>query len=111
LGESSLGVVLESLVPDYREITSPLPIPTYQGNSIYKGLMGMILRQAIFRKVDFSGKEYSWSRGLGLEVSPIKMRSARKKNLLNTTLPVTQTNSLSENGALRGMKSLAREKS
>jgi hypothetical protein len=26
------------------------------------------------------GKEYAWSRGLGIETSPIKTRSARKKS-------------------------------
>jgi hypothetical protein len=27
-------------------------------------------------------KEYAWSRGLGIEISPIKTRSARKKSTL-----------------------------
>jgi hypothetical protein len=34
LGESSIGVVMESLVPSYRETMSPTPIPTYQGRSV-----------------------------------------------------------------------------
>jgi hypothetical protein len=29
IGEISLGVVMDSLVPSYKEIISPIPIPTY----------------------------------------------------------------------------------
>jgi hypothetical protein len=53
-----------------------------------------------------------WSKGLGMDISPIKTRSVRKKkeamgpSTVETHLPV-----INEFGALRGLKSLAREKS
>jgi hypothetical protein len=52
-----------------------------------------------------------WSRGLGQEISPIKMCSARKKH---GTLPLVvehQPGTSLDSGALRGMKALARAKS
>jgi hypothetical protein len=57
------------------------------------------------------GRTLAWLWGLGLEVSPIKTRSARKK-LGKTPSVVDQLLvSTHDMGALRGMKSLARDKS
>jgi hypothetical protein len=33
LGENTLGVVLDSLLPTYKEVLSPIPLPTYRGIS------------------------------------------------------------------------------
>jgi hypothetical protein len=112
LGDTDLGTVLESLVPSIKEVQSPITLTTYKGRSVYHrpepdggaGSSGSL--------VGVSGKEYTWSKGLGLETSLIKTRSARKKKETSglitegTHLPV-----ISETGALRGLKSLAREKS
>jgi hypothetical protein len=52
----------------------------------------------------------SWSRGLGTELSPLKTRSARKKEIAeesSTASQITEQN----NRALKGIKSQARAKS
>jgi hypothetical protein len=55
------------------------------------------------------GKEFAWSRGLGIELSPIKTRSARKSPVLN--LKVDSAPILPTDGkALRALKALARTK-
>jgi hypothetical protein len=36
LGESSIGAVLDSLVPSYKEALSPIPIPTFQGRNEFQ---------------------------------------------------------------------------
>jgi hypothetical protein len=38
-----------------------------------------------------AGKEYAWSRGLGIEHSPIKTRSARKKSTLDSSIVLYHT--------------------
>jgi len=57
------------------------------------------------------GRKLAWSRGLGSEVSPIKIRSARKKQELSLTTIEKPSTTTMDLGALRGMKSLARDKS
>jgi hypothetical protein len=54
----------------------------------------------------------TWSKGIGLELSPLKTRSARKKTLtgLSSTTP-DSTTSVPTHGALRDLKALARGKS
>ena len=77
--DSELNVVLDSLLPYYKEVLSPTPLPTYLGSSLFK-----------FPSTDTSlgpseisstnpEKDYTWSRGHGFEHSPIKTRSARHK--------------------------------
>jgi hypothetical protein len=79
IGDSSLSVVLDSLVPNYRETRSPTPLPIYQGRSVIerKGHVGEA--SLVEFRGEGSGKEYTWSRGLGIEFSLVKTRSARKK--------------------------------
>jgi hypothetical protein len=57
------------------------------------------------------GKSLAWSRGLGMEISPIKTQSARKKVGQTSSATEQHSNSTSDMGALRGMKALARAKS
>jgi hypothetical protein len=53
------------------------------------------------------GSDPHWSRGIGLELSPLKTRSARKKT--QTGMKASgNTATVSNQGALRGLKSLAR---
>lgn len=55
------------------------------------------------------GKDFTWSKRLGFELSPLKTRSARKKAEL-TPLPEVNLTTLTDLGALGGMKALARAK-
>jgi hypothetical protein len=58
-----------------------------------------------------SGKDFTWSKGLGFEISPIKTQSARKKAVSLASTSDLHLSNFTDNGALRGMKSLARAKS
>jgi hypothetical protein len=52
----------------------------------------------------------AWSRGIGVELSPLQTHSSRKKKeLVNTQLPSTDLPS-QEGKALRALKALARTK-
>jgi hypothetical protein len=53
-------------------------------------------------------KDFVWSRGLGFETSPIKTRSARKKQN-KETMSIVPINFI-DCGALRACKALARAK-
>ena len=106
-----MGAILDTLVPTYRETLSPTPIPTYQGRSVVRRVGSVGDTGTFERSGEGSGKEFTWSRGLGMDISPIKTRSARKKEVSDYTTPVTLTTNNTDNGALRSMKSLAREKS
>jgi hypothetical protein len=59
LGESSLGVVLDTLVPTYRETLSPTPIPTYQGRSIFRRDGSVGETGLCDRSGEGSGKEFT----------------------------------------------------
>ena len=108
-GDSTLSVVLDSLLPSYKEVLSPTPLPTYPGSSLFK-----------FPSTDTSlgpseisstnpEKDYTWSRGHGFEHSPIKTCSACHKKGTSSKYSANSSHSLTDIGALRGMKSLARE--
>jgi hypothetical protein len=56
-------------------------------------------------------KVFSWSHGLGCEISPVKTRSARKKDEFSLKEPVKFSSTEHDHGALRGIKTLARAKS
>jgi hypothetical protein len=111
LGDSDLGIVLESLVPSIKEVQSPINLPIYRGRSVYhrpepdggSGSSGTL--------VGATGKEYTWSKGLGMETSPIKTRSARKKKEASRLISEgSHLSVINEFGALRGLKALARAK-
>jgi hypothetical protein len=67
---------------------SPTPIPTYQGRSVVRRIGPIGDSSSIEWNGEGSGKEFSWSRGLGFEISPIKTRSARKKAESVSTTPI-----------------------
>jgi hypothetical protein len=56
-----------------------------------------------------SSGDPAWSRGLGFEVSPLKMHSARRK-AGHSSNPMPMASTSSDLGVLRGLKSLARDK-
>jgi hypothetical protein len=111
LGESSIGVVLESLVPSYKETLSPTPIPTYQGMYVVSRVRTSGDTSLIEGIGEGTGKDYTWLRVLGYDISPIKTRSACKKAITIPTTPNLFFSNIYDNGVLRGMKALAREKS
>lgn len=83
IGECSVGAVMDSLVLDLKEIPSSLTIPIFQGRTdISREVSSDSMHQDAFAhrvgSRDSTGKGFSWSRGLGCEISPINTRSARK---------------------------------
>jgi hypothetical protein len=109
--DHTLDSLITSLVPSYREASSPIPIPTFLGKEVINRAETSGASGASTCVGEDSGKDLAWSRGLGFEVSPIKTRSARKKAGTNLTFSAHQLSTNIEQGALRGMKSLARAKS
>jgi hypothetical protein len=108
--DSSLSVVLDSLLPFIRDNKSIVPLPVYLGKFVYDDPIGGGKANTSGTRVEGTGKEFAWSRGLGIEHSPIKTRSSRKKlaGVTNQTCDIDP--SATDCGALRAMKALAREK-
>jgi hypothetical protein len=109
--EQVLENVITSLVPTYREATSPIPLPTYLGLESIHGEVECGAAEVTTSLGEGSGKDLTWAQGLGLELSPIKTRSARKKMGKTPSVVDQHLASTHDLGALRGMKSLARDKS
>jgi len=111
IGESSIEAVLDTLIPSYKEVLSPIPIPTYQGRNVYRklepgGVLGCSKKTGVGL-----GKDFTWLKGLGFEISPLKTWSARKKTDSTSSILEVHLTNLSDNEVLRGMKALARAKS
>jgi hypothetical protein len=81
----------------------------YLGNSILNPSDSMGESSNSLPQIASVGKEFAWSRGIGIDYSPIKTRSARKK--ANVEVPSTTDSTLStDSGALRAVKAPARAK-
>jgi hypothetical protein len=55
-------------------------------------------------------KSFAWSRGIGVELSPLQTRSARKKKDCSSTQLAVLVVSTQDGKALRAMKAIARSK-
>jgi len=73
--ESSLIIVLDSSIPFIRDNNAPLKLPTYLGKAIHDPA---VQSEATSSKTlpAREGKEFTWYRGIGLELSPIKTQSS-----------------------------------
>jgi hypothetical protein len=84
-------------------------LPVYLGKSVIDDVATKGEANCSWSSAIEAGKEYAWSRGLGIEHSSIKTKSARKKMTLDSSIvSVPQTST--EGGALRALKALARSK-
>ena len=101
---------MDTLVPLLREVEDPVPLVTFQGNYVIPPPLSTDLSCKPGEGSGGVWSCYAWSGGLGFETLPIKTRSARKKASLPSITPDVNTTSFSDNGALRGLKSLGREK-
>jgi hypothetical protein len=110
--ESSLGALMETFVSSYRDIVIKNPLTIYEGCS--KVICGKEVNPS---RVDgpemiFPSrylKNNLWVGGLGINVSPLKMRSTHRKYLDNRGDSDKQGSNISYQRALRGLKSLARK--
>jgi hypothetical protein len=74
---SSLNTVLESLIPFIKDNDQALKLPTYMGRKcIDRGESSG--KNTSKNKLASQGRDFAWSRGLGVEISPIKTRSNQK---------------------------------
>ena len=109
-GAHTLEAILDSLLPSYKEITTPTPLPTYLGPTLHNFPSSDRKLGSVETTPANLGKEYTWSRGHGFEHSPIKTHSARHKEGNTPLHTVDSSHTTIDIGALRGMKSLARAK-
>jgi hypothetical protein len=101
-------LLLDSLIPFIRDQNSSVQLPVFLGKSVITPSVGDVEASCSCSLDEKGGKEFAWSRGLGLEYSPVKTRSARKKSFVESqvTIPGTSTDC----GALRALKALAQAK-
>jgi hypothetical protein len=78
-----LLTVLDSLLPFIRDQNSTVQLPVFLGKSVINPVVGDEEASCLCSIVEKGGKEFAWSRGLGLEYSPVKTRSAERNLLLS----------------------------
>jgi hypothetical protein len=95
------------LIPYIRDNHEPTQLPAYFGNAVIDpaSFTGELCTEKSTQNE--STKDFSWSRGLGVDFSPIKMRSSRKKMQSASISTLTTDPSTSDSGALRAVKALA----
>jgi hypothetical protein len=69
--DSTLSVVLDSLIPFIRDTNATVKLPVYLGKVVHVSNSGEGDGTS-HTHTEGAGKEFSWSRGLGIEHSPIK---------------------------------------
>jgi hypothetical protein len=107
--DSTLSVVLDSLIPFIQDSNASIKLPTYLGKAILDPTTetGANTSQ---KHTEGDGKEFSWSKGLGIEHSPVKTRSIQKKLVVLSSQSLDSVPSSTDSGALRAMKAMARAK-
>jgi hypothetical protein len=86
-----------------------IPIHTYQGNTLIQPTTLRFDLPSSSRAITSLELDPTWSKGIGLELSPLKTRSACKNTTVGSSTSVTTT-SVPTQGVLRAVKSLARGK-
>jgi len=76
VGEDSLRAVLNSLVTSFKDSGSPIHLLTYIGRSVVAREGPSGCPNFDIQSGEGSGKDFTWSKGLGIELSPLKTRSA-----------------------------------
>ena len=105
--DSSLNEVLESLIPYLHDPSYTVPLLVYLGNSVYKKLSRGGEASTSCQYGEGNVKEFQWSRGLGIEYSPIKTRSARKKCSTSSSQQLVSVSPSIDSGELRAVKYLS----
>jgi len=107
--ESSLNTVLDSLIPFIRDNNAAIKLPTYLGKAL-PDVVSLSEETTSKSQPARDGKDFSSSRGLGIELSPLKAQSSWKKLAQKTLQIVESVPSSTNSGPLKAMKALAREK-
>jgi hypothetical protein len=77
---NNLSLALDSLIPFIRDNKDATILPTYLGKRILESA-GTSEATSSKTKPTREGKNFAWSRGVRLKVSPMKTRSCRKKTI------------------------------
>jgi len=104
--DPTLNVVLDSLIQFIQENNTSIKLPIYSGKAVICSAKGLEANSSELHN-EGSGKEYAWSRGLGIEHSPIKTQITQKKLVVLATNIVESTPSSTDCGPLRALKALA----
>ena len=104
--DSALTTVLDSLGPNHCESSNLILLPIFLGKETI-GNCGDVGSSSATGK---GHKSFAWSRGIASDLSPIKTRSSRKKQVASSSQTDAIIQSSPDIGALRAMKALAREK-
>jgi hypothetical protein len=107
--DTSLHVILDSLIPFIGDPNSSVQLHVYLGNSILDPAKCVGEASSSRSHAEGVGKNFAWSRGLGREYSLVKTRSAGKKSVVSSTLD-SDTCPSTDSGALRATKALAQDK-
>jgi hypothetical protein len=105
-GEYSLNAILDSLIPFIRDSSAVIKLPSNLGKLLHSNADLEATTSKHLPGVQ--GKEFSWSRGIGVEHSPIKTRSSQKKLAQGVSVTDESVPSSTYSGALRAMKALTR---
>jgi len=106
---STLSVVLDSFIPFLRESEALIPLPSFLRKKSIDPCVERGEASTSRVLVGEGGKDFAWSRALGIELSPVKTRSDRKKTC--TKLKEDYASHFPTDGrALRDLKALERTK-
>jgi hypothetical protein len=106
--ENALCSVLDSLIPFIRDNKEVTKLSIFLGKTLAPE--GSSKATSSKNTLTKGGKDFAWSRGIGLELSPLKTRSGWKKLSQAAEKILEIDSSTIDNGPLRAMKALARSK-
>lgn len=108
LDEPTLSDVLDSLIPFVRGNKNITKLPVYKGKSMVGSRQDSEVNSS--RVNSGEGKEFAWTRGVGIELSPLKTRSSQKKLASHIQDKIDFSSSPIDGGPLRAVKAQAWEK-
>jgi hypothetical protein len=107
--ETSVTTFLDSLLPFIHDQNSTVQLHVYLGKYVINPSTDDGEASSSHYLVEGAGKEFAWSRVLGIEHSLVKTRSAWKKSATFSSLE-NNPRIATDGGALRALKALSREK-
>jgi len=110
LDDEALLEFFDSLIPTGRGINTSVSLPLFLGKAVLNEALDGECASSLKNTNISKDEEFVWSRGLGIEVSPIKTRSSRKKRIGGISNSEVKESATMDSGALRALKALARSK-
>jgi len=104
--ENTITDLLDSLLPSYKVVLSPIPLPAYLGKPIHKTPTAKGTSDHSTTTELTQEQEHTWSRGYSYFHSHIKTISAQRKEGHNTSSNIDSPSQSTDIGVLIGIKSL-----